>query len=115
MDKPTWAIVLTTASSEAEAQTLATALIEARLAACVNITPIRSIYRWQGKVHNEAEWQLALKTRLDSFNAISQKIKELHSYEVPEIIALPLSTGSPDYLKWIDQQLQPPSEFRIHN
>ena len=108
MDQSAYAIVLTTASSKTEAETLATALIEARLAACVNITPLRSIYRWQGEVHNEAEWQLTIKTRLDVFDAIAQKIKALHSYEVPELIALPLTTGSPDYLSWIDQQLQAP-------
>ena len=109
MDQSAYAIVLTTASSEAEAETLSTALIAARLAACVNVAPIRSIYHWQGEVHNEAEWQLIIKTRLDAFDAIAQKIKELHSYEVPELIALPLATGSPDYLSWIDQQLQSPS------
>ncbi|PZO15785.1 MAG: divalent-cation tolerance protein CutA [Leptolyngbya foveolarum] len=106
MDNPEWVAILTTASSEAEAEKLATALVDSRLAACITITPIRSIYRWQGELCKEAEWQLTIKTRLDAFGAIAQKIKALHSYEVPELIALPLIAGSPDYLNWIDQQLQ---------
>ena len=101
-----WIVVLTTASSEAEAEKIGEALVDAGLAACVAIAPIRSIYRWQGEVCKETEWQLAIKTRKDAFSAIAQKVKDLHSYDVPELIALPIVNGSLPYLNWIDRQVE---------
>lgn len=69
-----YAVVLTTAGSEAEAEAIATALIEAKLAACVNLFPVRSVYAWQGELQREAEWQLVIKTRLDCFDEVAAKV-----------------------------------------
>lgn len=96
-----YGVVLVTASSRTEAEAIATALIQAQLAACVSFTPIHSMYTWDGKVCSDEEWQLIIKTDLNQFEAISAKILSLHSYEVPEIIALPIETGSTAYLNWI--------------
>ncbi|MBE9157639.1 divalent-cation tolerance protein CutA [Nodosilinea sp. LEGE 06152] len=102
---PSPGVVLVTAGSEAEADRLARHLVEARLAACVSVFPVRSLYRWQGEVQSEAEWQLVVKTDLSQFEALSQVITEHHSYEVPEIIALPIVTGLPAYLSWLQAQV----------
>lgn len=102
-----YGVVLVTASSQQEAITIAQSLVEAQLAACVAFMPIRSIYRWQGQLYNEEEWQLVIKTDLAQFPTLEAKIRELHSYEVPEIIALPLVAGSQPYLQWISEQVVP--------
>ncbi len=95
-------VVLVTTGSEAEAETIATALLEERLAACVNIlSPVRSLYRWQGKIADDREWLLVIKTRAERFAAVESRVRSLHSYEVPEVISLPLLAGSADYLDWI--------------
>jgi periplasmic divalent cation tolerance protein len=94
-------VVLVTTASETEAEYLAIALLNERLAACVSIYPIRSIYRWQGQIENESEWQLAIKSDLKQFEQLSAKIQELHTYAVPEIIALPIVAGSQTYLDWL--------------
>lgn len=94
-------VVLVTTASEREAENLAIALLNERLAACVSIYPIRSIYRWQGQIENECEWQLVIKTDLKQFEQLSGKIQALHSYAVPEIIALPIVAGSQTYLDWL--------------
>ncbi|MGD2183588.1 divalent-cation tolerance protein CutA [Lusitaniella coriacea] len=96
-----YGIVLTTVSSQSEGRAIASALIEAHLAACVSMMPVHSIYTWQGQVNSDQEWQLAIKTNLALFDPLSAKIKELHSYELPEIIALPIVAGFPPYLNWI--------------
>ncbi len=94
--------VFVTVTNEDEAAIIARAVVEAKLAACANITGnIRSIYSWQGKVEDDSEVLMILKTRQDLFEELSEKIKELHSYDVPEIIALPIIMGSKDYLTWI--------------
>jgi periplasmic divalent cation tolerance protein len=98
-------IVLVTASSEVEAEAIATALVNHKLAACVSVMPIRSVYTWNQQVHLEAEWQLVIKTDLNYFGQLAAKIQELHSYEVPEIIAIPIVAGSQPYLQWISQQV----------
>lgn len=95
------AIALVTAGSETEAESLATALVEAGLAACVNLTPVRSIYTWQGQLQSEPEWQLIIKTQRSHFAALETKVRELHSYEVPEVLAVPLVAGSAPYLNWL--------------
>ncbi|MBD1851121.1 divalent-cation tolerance protein CutA [Cyanobacteria bacterium FACHB-502] len=100
-----YGIVLVTAASQSEAETIAEGLVAARLAACVSLTPIRSIYTWKGEVHRDQEWQLVIKTDLRQFNQLEAKVYELHSYEVPEIIALPLVHGSASYLAWIAGQV----------
>lgn len=95
-------VVLVTCSSEEEAVIISKALVEDRLAACVNlISPVRSIYRWEGKIWDEKEWLLVIKTRKERFEEVEAKVKSLHSYSVPEIIALPILEGSASYLNWI--------------
>jgi len=99
--------IVTTASSADEARRIATALVEEHLAACVQIVgPIESIYRWQGKVETAAEWQCWIKTRRQHFGAIEAFIRRLHSYEVPEILAMPIVSGSEAYLKWLWEETQ---------
>jgi len=99
-------VSITTTSSE-EAERIAEALVQERLAACVNIVPaITSIYRWQGEVHRDSEVLLIAKSRPGLFDPLVARVKELHSYEIPEIIALPITAGSKAYLKWIDESVQ---------
>ena len=99
-------ISITTGSSE-EAERIAEALVQERLAACVNIVPaITSIYRWQGEVHRDSEVLLIAKSRPELFESLAARVKELHSYEVPEIIALPIVAGTEAYLNWIDESVQ---------
>ncbi len=95
-------IVLVTAGSEEEAATIGRTLIEERLVACANIVPrIRSIYRWKGKIYDEQEFLVIIKTRTSLFEAVQKRVKELHSYEVPEIISFPVALGLPQYLEWV--------------
>jgi len=95
-------LVLTTAGSQEEARTIARALVERRLAACVNIVPqIESIYRWRDAVDEAQEWLLLIKTSGSVFDRVRAAIQELHSYEVPECICLTIEDGSPRYLEWI--------------
>lgn len=95
-------IVLTTAGSADEARKLADALVDRRLAACVNIVPqIESVYRWQGKVERAAEWLLIIKTQASASEGVRATIEALHSYEMPECIMLDVSDGDQEYLEWI--------------
>ena len=95
-------IVMSTAGSQEEARKIAHALVERRLAACVNIVPqIESIYRWQQKIETATEWLLLIKTQAESFERIRAAIKELHSYELPECVMLDVAAGSQEYLAWI--------------
>jgi len=95
-------VVLVTCGSEEEALKIANALVEEHLAACVNlVAPIRSIYRWEGKIWDEKEWLLIIKTEKQRFEELEKKVKSLHSYSVPEIISLPVTEGSSAYLNWI--------------
>ena len=100
-----YGLVLVTASSQSEGEAIAQALLQFKLAACVNLMPIRSLYTWHDEVHNEAEWQLMIKTDLRNFSQIEAKVRELHSYEVPEVIVLPIIMGSQPYLSWISEQV----------
>jgi len=101
----TYGVVRVTAGSEAEADAIASALVHEKLAACVSLLPIRSVYTWQGSVHRDPEWQLVIKTDLSQFARLEGRIRELHSYEVPEIIALPVTAGAAPYLRWIGDQV----------
>ena len=95
-------LVLCTASSEKEAAALANALVQREEAACVNIVPmVRSVYRWKGKVWNEAEQLLLIKTTRPMLDAVRRTVKELHSYELPEVIAVSVDEGDPNALAWI--------------
>jgi periplasmic divalent cation tolerance protein len=100
-------VVLVTCGSEEEAAKIANALVETHLAACVNlVSPIRSIYRWEGKICDEKEWLLIIKTQKERFEELEKKVKSLHSYSVPEIISLPILEGSSSYLDWLLEMTQ---------
>jgi periplasmic divalent cation tolerance protein len=99
-------IVLSTAGSEDEARKIALHLVEHQLAACVNIVPrIESIYRWEGKVESSGEWLLLIKTTAERFPDVRDALRELHSYELPECIAISIEEGSPEYLRWLTNSL----------
>ena len=101
-------IVLTTAGSEDEARKIAHHLVEHKLAACVNIVPqVESLYRWQGKVESSREWLLLIKTTEDKLAHVREAITELHSYDLPECIAVSIEDGSPEYLKWLAESVNP--------
>ena len=103
---PEFIVVLVTVGSATEGERLAHALVEERLAACVNRIPgVQSVYRWQGKVEQSAEELLVIKTRADLFAALEKRVRELHSYSVPEVIALPIVSGSENYLRWLGEQV----------
>lgn len=95
-------IILSTTDTPELGEQIATALVEAGEAACVNMVPgIRSIYRWEGKVCNEAEYLLLIKSCAGKFEEVRSRIRKMHSYQVPEIIAIPITAGDADYLKWL--------------
>lgn len=97
-------VVYITASGEEEAVKIARILVEERLAACVNILKdARSIYRWQGKIEDEKESLMIIKTRKELFDPLKKRVKEIHSYTIPEIISLPIIEGSEDYMKWLKE------------
>ena len=99
-------LVITTLPDEKHAQTLATALVEAKLAACVNIlAPCRSVYRWQGQIEDATEVPLLIKTTAERYAALEAAIRQQHPYELPEIIAVPIDRGLPDYLAWVGNVL----------
>jgi periplasmic divalent cation tolerance protein len=98
-------VVLVTAGSESEADQLAQLLVRRQLAACVSISPIRSVYTWQGEIQNDREWQLVIKTNLNHMEEIATLITRHHSYEVPEVIGLPIQSGLTDYLNWLTEQV----------
>jgi len=100
-------LVLTTCGSLEEARSIAQALVERQMAACVNIVPqIESVYRWQGKVEMAAEWLLLIKTTAAAFNRLHDTLSELHSYDVPECIEIAIEDGSPAYLRWIGESVR---------
>ena len=97
--------ILTTTPDKDLALRIAHALVEGRLAACVQISgPIESIYRWQGRVESTAEWQCWIKTTRDRYAEVEQAIRGLHPYEVPEILAMPVVEGQVDYLQWLEDR-----------
>lgn len=104
-NEPQYGIVLVTAGSQEEAKAIAHTLVENHLAACVTLFPIQSVYTWNGEIQSDTEWQLLIKTDLAKFSALETQIKELHSYEIPEIVALPIVAGSMPYLNWIGEQM----------
>ena len=101
-------LVLTGTDSEQEAGRIAARLVDARLAACVAITPrVRSVYRWKGEIEQAEEWTLTIKTRAALDARVEAAIRESHSYEVPEILAVPVVAGWPAYLEWVDAETAP--------
>ena len=107
-DLPDAIVVLLTAANGEEAARLANMLVGAHLAACVQILPeIESIYRWQGKVERQAEVLLLAKSSMGKFEELEREVRALHSYETPEIIAVPVIAGSSPYLQWLSASLSP--------
>lgn len=102
-----YCLILTTAGSQAEAERLAELLVSQRLAACVQVIPISSTYRWQGQVHKEAEFLLLVKTRLALYAQVEAAILANHSYELPEVLQIPITAGLGRYLGWIDENTEP--------
>lgn len=100
-------VVFSTCATEAEAEKVARALVEARVAACVNIVPgARSIYRWRGAIESAAEWLLVIKSSRALFAPLRAALEKAHSYEVPEVLAVPVVEGAPNYLNWLEEQLR---------
>ncbi|RLU99294.1 cytochrome C biogenesis protein [Streptomyces griseocarneus] len=106
MTTPEYAVVTTTTDTEKKARALAAELVGERLAACAQVYPIQSVYRWEGKVEQSEEWRLDLKTRAELVESLSARIGELHDYDVPEIIAVPVVAGGASYLGWVTEETQ---------
>jgi periplasmic divalent cation tolerance protein len=99
-------VILSTCATADEATRIARALVEKRLAACVNIgSPVQSVYRWKGAIEEASEIPLTVKSTRELFPRVRAEIERLHSYEVPEIIALPIVDGAEGYLRWLDREL----------
>jgi periplasmic divalent cation tolerance protein len=99
-----YVVILITVSSEEEGVRIGKVLVEEGLVACVNIIPnVRSIFKWEGKISDEREHLLICKGKKDKFSKVIERVKELHSYIIPEIISLPIIDGFSDYLNWIDE------------
>jgi periplasmic divalent cation tolerance protein len=101
-----YSIALTTAPSREVATTLARALVEARLAACVNILPCASVFRWEGKVHEEDEHLLVIKTRRTYIDDIRDLLEREHPYDLPELVSMEVEDGSADYLNWMREETE---------
>ena len=101
--------VITTTETQEDAQRIARALVEARLAACVQVSgPIQSTYHWQGEIQSGQEWQCLIKTRRQLYDEVERTIRRLHPYEVPEVLALAMVAGSADYQAWLEQETTAP-------
>lgn len=100
-------VILSTCESEADARRIATHLVERRLAACVNIMPgATSVYRWKGSIETAQECILVIKSRRDLIGTIEEEFRSIHPYEVPELIALPVTGGATSYLHWLSSELE---------
>lgn len=101
--------VSTATAEQADAEKIATALIEQSLVACVHVSgPVRSCYRWKGRVESTNEWLCVAKTTFSQYERIEQEIRRLHPYELPQILAVPVLAGSAEYLRWIEKQVAKP-------
>lgn len=104
-------VVLSTCGSSQEAARIARTLVEQRLAACVNVTsPVRSVYRWEGRVCDEDEVLLVVKTSRSLFDRVRRAIEKLHSYQVPEVVCLPMIDAAPNYLNWLTASVEGDAE-----
>lgn len=100
--------VITTTGSHQDAERIATELIDARLAACVQVLgPITSTYRWEGAIETSQEWLCLIKSRKELYADLEQAIRRVHPYQLPEILALPVVAGNPAYLGWLDSETRP--------
>jgi len=99
----TYCIILTTCPNNEEAKTLALKIVEEKLAACVQLSAITSYYRWKGKTYQEPEIRLLIKTKAGLYKKVEEFIRRHHSYEVPEIVQIPVANGSDAYLGWVDE------------
>ena len=106
--EPGVCIVMTSIGTEDEADALAESIVEARLAACVQVQRVRSLYIWLDELHREPEWVLHIKTLDVRYGALEAFIRERHSYQTPEIVRVPISAGSADYLGWLRAGSTPP-------
>jgi periplasmic divalent cation tolerance protein len=99
-------VVLSTCGSAEEAEKIARRLVEMRLAACVNVLAgVRSFYRWKDAIENSTEWLLIIKTSRTRFDGLRAELERLHGYDVPEVVALPIVDGAPNYLNWLDAEV----------
>jgi periplasmic divalent cation tolerance protein len=104
---PRAALVLTTIAAEADGAAFARTLVEERLAACVNVLPsMTSVYRWKGQVEQDREQQLVIKTTIDRLPALEARVRELHTYELPEFLVIAADEGAAAYLAWLDDSVQ---------
>lgn len=107
-------VIVSTCATEIEAETLARMLLDRRLAACVNVLPgVRSFYRWKGAVEESGEFMLLIKSSRPLFDQVAAAIEKAHSYELPEVIALPIVAGSVNYLTWLSYNLRPSTEDEL--
>lgn len=104
--KAEYSIILTTVSLETEAEDLAEKLLETKLAACIQIWKIKSLYRWDEKIERSNEYLLSIKTKSDLFVKVSELIKQNHTYETPEIVQIPITNGLNEYLSWINNSVK---------
>ena len=105
-------VVVTTVGNEEQAYTIARKIVARRQAACVNILPgMRSIYRWKGKIRKDGELLLLVKTLEGEYEAVAATIRELHSYELPEILSFPVGQGDPGFLAWIAESVDKEADF----
>lgn len=112
--EPRLILVLCTVPDLASAERIAHVLVEARLAACVNIVPgVRSVYRWQGAVEAANELQLVIKTVAERYHTVEETIRTHHPYALPEIIAVPVSEGAPAYLRWVAEESRGQDTFHV--
>ena len=98
-------VVITTVGTEEQAYTIAREIVARRQAACVNIVPgIHSVYHWQGAIQEEAEWMLVIKSTRALFDQLQAELRKVHSYKVPEVLAIPVVAGNEEYLAWVDRE-----------
>ncbi|MGW7518949.1 divalent-cation tolerance protein CutA [Streptomyces sp. NPDC054796] len=108
-ESPSVLTVLTTTDSEEKARALAAGAVEQRVAACAQISaPVTSVYRWEGEICDDPEWQVLFKTAAARYEALEAYIRQAHDYDVPEIIATPVVRGGADYLAWVEAETAPP-------
>ncbi|MEV6193233.1 divalent-cation tolerance protein CutA [Streptomyces sp. NPDC051920] len=108
MELPACLAVSTTTDAAEKAESLARGAVAARVAACAQVSgPVTSVYRWQGAVESAAEWTVVFKTTAARYPALEKYLRDAHDYDTPEIVATPVVAGSPDYLRWVEEETAP--------